>query len=73
MHVVSHAIPIQSKAAPQEALRDLDTSFKNFFRTAKQKKGRKCGIHPAKHAPAADGSMKARHWQIACFCARNAA
>ena len=32
-----------SKAAPQEALRDLDKSFKNFFRTVKQQKGRKWG------------------------------
>ena len=32
-----------SKAAPQEALRDLDTACKNFFRTAKQTKGRKWG------------------------------
>ncbi len=32
-----------SKTAPQEALRDLDKAFKNFFRTAKQKKGQKWG------------------------------
>ena len=32
-----------SKSAPQEALRDLDKAFKNFFRTAKQKKGQKWG------------------------------
>src|ERR1700731_2756708 len=32
-----------SKAAPQESLRDLDKAFKNFFRTAKQKRGRKWG------------------------------
>lgn len=32
-----------SKAAPQEALRDLDRACKNFLRTVKQAKGRKWG------------------------------
>jgi putative transposase len=32
-----------SKCAPQESLRDLDKACKNFFRTVKNKKGRKWG------------------------------
>lgn len=32
-----------SKAAPQEALRDLDKAFANFLRTAKKTRGRKWG------------------------------